>query len=568
MLLSIPHRSRFPIDPGVAITVLDHALNIKMTYGAVMLSFLASLGLRVRGLTANAKGAPALYNTCYMQMLTRGLNMQLLYDISVSRVMYRSATCGKRATRTPFAVRNAYARRTLCSLIGGRWVRFGTGETFAPIGRRTRSVVVTMVLGYVWYRTACALMRKAEDQDMGIQDALPRSEGGASSTREWAFGMGAVRPPYLPLLDATYSVRLELNRRTGIARCESSFRTFVSKMQNSPSNNLPERALSTAGAPNVQRAGADDRERGSAGMDEGEIVEMDGWTIPHPRMRAPPSVVRAPVTDAVASPEPVPDAVVIPEPATDTVASPEPVANTVASPEPDKKRKSRNRCASQRSAAARRRRAEVAARVTELDNMIDDVHTGMERSREPEGSARRQRAQEWVDDESEDDAAGVEVHGVMRLERNSVTGSPVPVLGKRRLVPYVDIVLQPNRRAKKAVTATEPADELSHTKALKRAMFDMAAKKNAALKAKQHSEVPVHQRRRWNAEAKAATAVENRQRPPKVNHKAKKILHGNVRRNWHKNHFQQQNKVVIMGKRTPKEEIGLLQRGILLIVSQ
>ncbi|OSX56108.1 hypothetical protein POSPLADRAFT_1062966 [Postia placenta MAD-698-R-SB12] len=367
-------------------------------------------------------------------------------------------------------------------------------------------------------------------------------------------------------------------------------------MQNSPSNNLPERALSTAGAPNVQRAGADDRERGSAGMDDGEIVEMDGWMIPHPRMRAPPSVVRAPVTDAVASPEPVPDAVAIPEPATDTVASPEPVANTVASPEPDKKRKSRNRCASQRSAAARRRRAEVAARVTELDNMIDDVHTGMERSREPVGSARRQRAQEWVDDESEDDAAGVEgallarssltpltsssvelpvldpaagsrhglrsasVHGVMRLERNSVTGSPVPVLGKRRLVPYVDIVLQPNRRAKKAVTATEPADELSHTKALKRAVFDMAAKKNAALKAKQHSEVPVHQRRRWNAEAKAATAVENRQRPPKVNHKAKKILHGNVRRNWHKNHFQQQNKVVIMGKRTPKLPLMLGER--------
>ncbi|KAH9950196.1 hypothetical protein B0H21DRAFT_687075 [Amylocystis lapponica] len=31
------------IDPGVAITVLDHALNIQMTYGAVMLSFLGAL---------------------------------------------------------------------------------------------------------------------------------------------------------------------------------------------------------------------------------------------------------------------------------------------------------------------------------------------------------------------------------------------------------------------------------------------------------------------------------------------------------------------------------------------
>ena len=31
------------IDPGVAITVLDHALNFQMTYGAVMLSFLGAL---------------------------------------------------------------------------------------------------------------------------------------------------------------------------------------------------------------------------------------------------------------------------------------------------------------------------------------------------------------------------------------------------------------------------------------------------------------------------------------------------------------------------------------------
>lgn len=31
------------IDPGVAITMLDHALNIQMTYGAVMLSFLGAL---------------------------------------------------------------------------------------------------------------------------------------------------------------------------------------------------------------------------------------------------------------------------------------------------------------------------------------------------------------------------------------------------------------------------------------------------------------------------------------------------------------------------------------------
>ncbi|CCM04713.1 uncharacterized protein FIBRA_06900 [Fibroporia radiculosa] len=31
------------IDPGVAITVLDHALNIQMTYGAVLLSFLGAL---------------------------------------------------------------------------------------------------------------------------------------------------------------------------------------------------------------------------------------------------------------------------------------------------------------------------------------------------------------------------------------------------------------------------------------------------------------------------------------------------------------------------------------------
>ena len=31
------------IDPGVAITLLDQALNIQMTYGAVMLSFLGAL---------------------------------------------------------------------------------------------------------------------------------------------------------------------------------------------------------------------------------------------------------------------------------------------------------------------------------------------------------------------------------------------------------------------------------------------------------------------------------------------------------------------------------------------
>ena len=31
------------IDPGVAITMLDHALHIQMTYGAVMLSFLGAL---------------------------------------------------------------------------------------------------------------------------------------------------------------------------------------------------------------------------------------------------------------------------------------------------------------------------------------------------------------------------------------------------------------------------------------------------------------------------------------------------------------------------------------------
>lgn len=39
--LSIDLASR--IDPGVAITMLDHALNIQMTYGAVMLSFLGAL---------------------------------------------------------------------------------------------------------------------------------------------------------------------------------------------------------------------------------------------------------------------------------------------------------------------------------------------------------------------------------------------------------------------------------------------------------------------------------------------------------------------------------------------
>ena len=33
------------IDPGVAITMLDHALHIQMTYGAVMLSFLGALHL-------------------------------------------------------------------------------------------------------------------------------------------------------------------------------------------------------------------------------------------------------------------------------------------------------------------------------------------------------------------------------------------------------------------------------------------------------------------------------------------------------------------------------------------
>ena len=39
------------IDPGVAITMLDHALHIQMTYGAVMLSFLGALhwGLEFAG---------------------------------------------------------------------------------------------------------------------------------------------------------------------------------------------------------------------------------------------------------------------------------------------------------------------------------------------------------------------------------------------------------------------------------------------------------------------------------------------------------------------------------------
>ncbi len=35
------------IDPGVALTILDQALNVQMTYGAVMLSFLGKLSLQL-----------------------------------------------------------------------------------------------------------------------------------------------------------------------------------------------------------------------------------------------------------------------------------------------------------------------------------------------------------------------------------------------------------------------------------------------------------------------------------------------------------------------------------------
>lgn len=43
------------IDPGVAITLLDQALNFQMTYGAVMLSFLGALhwGLEFAGFGGN-----------------------------------------------------------------------------------------------------------------------------------------------------------------------------------------------------------------------------------------------------------------------------------------------------------------------------------------------------------------------------------------------------------------------------------------------------------------------------------------------------------------------------------
>lgn len=99
---------------------------------------------------------------------------------------------------------------------------------------------------------------------------------------------------------------------------------------------------------------------------------------------------------------------VVPTPMTNTVASPEPMTDIIMSPKPNKQTKSRNRCALKRSAAARWHCTEVTARVMEFNNTINNVHTSMEHSHKPEGSACRQHAWEWLNNDSGDDAVGVE----------------------------------------------------------------------------------------------------------------------------------------------------------------
>ncbi|EED79556.1 predicted protein [Postia placenta Mad-698-R] len=341
--------------------------------------------------------------------------------------------------------------------------------------------------------------------------------------------------------------------------------------------------------------------------------------VPRPRMRGPPSVVSTTVSDVVADAETLSDVVADAETASDVVADTETVSDVVADTETvtdvvadaglGQNKKKRNRSAAKRLVVATQRRAEAArlaeaaAQVVDFDGAVDNVPTDPVSDREGGTSARRRRAQQWVDDESGDEAAGVEGAllarssltslarssltpltrssltplassppasdppvgscrvlrsasvrtGVIRAERDSVTGSPVPVLGKRKLVPYVEIISQrAGTRGARAVNRSGPKDRTSNAEALKRAVLAMAAVKKDALQAKQNDDLPPRQRRRWNAEAKAAAAVEKRLRPARVDFKAKKILHGNLRRRWHKEHFPQQNEVVTMGKRSPK----------------
>ncbi|OSX58705.1 hypothetical protein POSPLADRAFT_1060595, partial [Postia placenta MAD-698-R-SB12] len=312
-------------------------------------------------------------------------------------------------------------------------------------------------------------------------------------------------------------------------------------MQDSSNNKLPERALSIAGAPegaDVQHEGvsADEREEGDAGM----VREVDGWqaigrpgggqraldgtdvtrpnraarksarwardvaaglgtergvaatgkhqrkVVPRPRMRGPPSVVSTTVSDVVADTETVSDVVADAETASDVVADAETASDVVADAGLDQNKKKRNRSAAKRLVVATQRRAEAArhaeaaAQVVDFDGAVDNVPTDPVSDREGGTSARRRRAQQWVDDESGDEAAGVEGAllarssltslarssltpltrssltplassppasdppvgsrrvlrsasvrtGVIRAERDSVTGSPVPVLGK------------------------------------------------------------------------------------------------------------------------------------------
>ncbi|OSX55764.1 hypothetical protein POSPLADRAFT_1063574 [Postia placenta MAD-698-R-SB12] len=257
-------------------------------------------------------------------------------------------------------------------------------------------------------------------------------------------------------------------------------------MQDSSNNKLPEHALSIAGAPegvDVQPEGAsaDNREQG----DTETVTEVDGWqaigrpgggqraldgtdvtrpnraarksarwardvaaglgtergvaatgkhqrkVVPRPRMRGPPSVVSTTVSDVVADTETV----------SDVVADAETASDVVADAGLDQNKKKRNRSAAKRLVVATQRRAEAArhaeaaAQVVDFDGAVDNVPTDPVSDREVGASARRRRAQQWVDDESGDEAAGVEGALLARSSLTSLARSSLTPLTRSSLTP-------------------------------------------------------------------------------------------------------------------------------------
>ncbi|OSX55985.1 hypothetical protein POSPLADRAFT_1063148, partial [Postia placenta MAD-698-R-SB12] len=266
-------------------------------------------------------------------------------------------------------------------------------------------------------------------------------------------------------------------------------------MQDSSNNKLPERALSIAGAPegvDVQPEGAsaDNREQG----DTETVTEVDGWqaigrpggpraldrtdvtrpnraarksarwardvaaglgtergvaatgkhqrkVVPRPRMRGPPSVVSTTVSDVVADAEIASDVVADAETVSDGIADAETVTDVIADAGLDQNKKKRNRSAAKRLVVATQRRAEAArhaeaaAQVVDFDGAVDNVPTDPVSDREVGASARRRRAQQWVDDESGDEAAGVEGALLARSSLTSLARSSLTPLTRSSLTP-------------------------------------------------------------------------------------------------------------------------------------